>query len=66
MAYILITVLRRVILRLQGQAKLYSESEANLGYSFKILSQKERKRIQMAQGSEQSVEIVSSMAASRA
>lgn len=58
-------VLRGMILRLPGQPKLYSEFEANLGYSFKILSQKERKRIQMAQGSEQSVEIASSMAGSR-
>lgn len=59
-------VLRGVTLRLQGQPKLYSEFEAKLGYSFKILSQKERKRIQMAQGNEQSVEIASSMAGSRA
>lgn len=59
-------VLSGVTLRLQGQPKLYSEFEANLGYSFKILSQKERKRIQMAQGNEQSVEIASSMAGSRA
>lgn len=59
-------VLRGIILGLQGQSKLYSEFEVNLGYSFKILSQKERKRIQMTQGSEQLVEISSSMAGSRA
>lgn len=44
-AHTLVMALRQVILRLQGQPELHSEFLTNLGYSFKTLSQKDRKEV---------------------
>lgn len=70
-AYTLIMALRGIILsykaslfKLQGQPGIHSEFQDNLDHSFKTLSQKERGRNHMAQGSQQSIGTALSVAAS--